>query len=68
MEAGQRSRLQEFEKITCEGQEALHHSDWRNNANNSYRVALQQLCTAIVEAFPIDFDLSKVTSCTQLPG
>ena len=60
----------DFEKIKgeCGGQEAMGHPDWSHDDNIAYRTALDRLCAAITTAFPVDFDLTKVTSCTQTPS
>lgn len=60
----------DFEKVKdhLAGQLALRHPEWDDALNGPYREALNRLCAHIIQMFPIAFDLSKVTSCTQSPG
>ncbi|XP_057182604.1 uncharacterized protein LOC130549403 [Triplophysa rosa] len=57
-----------WHKVSAEagnGQERREHTNWNNDENRPYTVAVTTLCNAIKTAFPARLDLTKVSDCMQ---
>ena len=44
------------------------HIDWDDDSNIHYREVIQNICTALTQAFPVKINMEKITACKQKVG